>query len=658
MKNVRLKRLSYKNYRGQTRTIDFAKGKVCVRGANGTGKSTMQNAFLWLNTLADSDDKANSDLFDTTLDFTSDNAMLAEVEEILDIDGVEYKFKRTAKQKWTRKRGEAEYKKADSDEYTYYVDDLAVSAKGYKERLESVFGTSIDKLKLMLNIRYYQIIDWKTLRKHFADMVGVIDKSELKGNYSKIESVIEEIEKKPENKGNAVDILKEQLRQQINPLKKASEEIETYIAGKKSSLPDITDVGDARRRSEEIRLRIAEIDKAIMGLSDTNKPFVEKRKSELAEIEKWERDMAADKEAYEDVQSEPLLRLKQQLFAVEKENAQIDLFNRNIERDKNNIEYQIKTAEQQIEFLEEDLVRLRKSKEEIKSRVFNSDMICPTCGQSLPEEKVNSARETFYSVRDKDLQEVCECGVRTSAQQQKQIELISNLKKQIEELPKKKTPLDVNELTAQLSELRAGYVPFENTEQYKSYKDRINGMRKNLTAIPEIDASELQNEKERLSQEQEEVITIMARENLHDDIMAAISCSTLQQEGLNAQMAILEGMLQMCISREREWAAIVRDRANRFMSYCKVEMTDISKSGDINDICTVTADGVDVKGTANYAKKVLAGIDIANAFQKNAGLCLPLFLDNMESITESLPSVDNQLILTFADPEYKNLTVI
>ena len=87
-------------------------------------------------------------------------------------------------------------------------------------------------------------------------------------------------------------------------------------------------------------------------------------------------------------------------------------------------------------------------------------------------------------------------------------------------------------------------------------------------------------------------------------------------------------------------------------------MTEINKSGEINDICTVTIDGVDV-GVANTARQIMAGIDIAKAFQTNAELDMPMFVDNAEQITDNnIPVISNQMILTYVDANYPELSII
>ena len=153
MKEVKIDWLSLENFKGRTMRVEFKDGITEIRGTNEAGKSTLANGFFWLMTGADSKDRTNYDLFDSTREFTHENAIPAVSEAGLRIDGVQRILKRTARQKWTRPRGKEEYVKDKSDEYLYYIDGLAVSAKAYKDFIEQTFAP-IDKLKLMLNVRY------------------------------------------------------------------------------------------------------------------------------------------------------------------------------------------------------------------------------------------------------------------------------------------------------------------------------------------------------------------------------------------------------------------------------------------------------------------------------------------------------------------------
>lgn len=648
MKKVTLKRLTLENWRAQNRIIDFS-DRTVIRGANGAGKSTVFESFLWLLTGADALDRTNYDLYDNTKEFTYENAIPAVVEGVFDVDGVEYVFKRSAKQKWIRPRGKSEYVKDKSDEYLYYIDGLAVSAKVYKDRIEELFA-DIDKLKLMLNVRYYQMLDWKARRKHFSDMVGIISDSELKGDYTSIAELLE--------KYKSTDAAKEKLRQEINPLKKSNDSLESEIKGMESMLPGLDGVEEAEKEIDAKQERISEIDKEIMGLGEANKPFVEKREKELAAIREKKQAIANAEKEWNDEQFSKCRNIQQQIADIDSENKKIqDENTRRLER-ISSINNQIDIANQQYIFLDEELVRLRKENKSIKSRVFDENQVCQSCGQPLPYDCISELKEAFYDKREKDHKSCVEKGVRTRDNRDKQQEIINNLKKSLDEMPPERELLDKDSLLAALDEANENAIPFENSDMFRILNNQLNLMESQLTVVPEVNADELVAEKKRLSVEITELSKIVLKKTERERGEKTIAEKEKEKSKTGVELARLEGLFDKCVEREREWAAIVRDRANKYLHYCKVEMIELSKAGEMTDICTVTIDGVDV-GVANTARQLVAGIDIAEAFQMNAGLNLPLFVDNAEQICDcNIPAVENQMILTYVDEKCPELTVI
>ncbi len=649
MKRVTLKKLTLENWRAQNRDIDFS-CKTIVRGANGAGKSTVTDAFFWLLTGVDAQNRTNYDLYDNTKEFTPENAEPAVVEGVFDIEGVEYTFKREAKQKWTRKRGTNVYEKAKSDDYTYYIDGLAVSAKSYNERVEALFA-DIDKLKLMLNVRHYQILDWKVLRKHFADMVGVVSKDELKGGYSAIAPLLAKYENDPTFKGDALATVKEKLRQQINPLKDSMERFDSEIKGMKAMLPDLDGVEEAKVAIEEKRTRIEEIDREIVGMGDANKPFIEKRNAELAAIAEKKRSIELARQEWDERQNEPIAELRKKLFDLQTENYKIGNDNSAAKQRKAAIERQIEAAKQQYDYFDKERDRLKAEKEKAVAAVFDDNRTCPTCGQPLPDDMVAKMKKDFYETRDKTVAAIIERGKKVRAMRDEQSALIADLEAQANSIEIKPL-LDAAAIEADIESVKVQ--PFDDSALIVELKE----MEDSLTVVPVLNTEALLTEKATLDREIQELQKIVAKESRLAEDNAKITAKESEASATGVELAKLEGLFNKCVEREREWASIVRDRANKYLHYCKVEMTELNKSGDLVDVCTITIDGVDV-GVANTARQIIAGIDIAEAFQQNAGLNLPLFIDNAEQICDcNIPAVDNQVVLTYVDDKYPELTII
>lgn len=78
---------------------------------------------------------------------------------------------------------------------------------------------------------------------------------------------------------------------------------------------------------------------------------------------------------------------------------------------------------------------------------------------------------------------------------------------------------------------------------------------------------------------------------------------------------------------------------------------------DLQEICTCLVGGVDYVNL-NTASKVNASVDIINGISKAAGIEVPLFVDNVESVNELQPSKQQQIMLKVVENEDLTVKVI
>jgi DNA repair exonuclease SbcCD ATPase subunit len=651
MKKITLKSLSLENWRAMSLSFEFAaSGKTIIRGENGTGKSHVVDAFLWLLTGVDALGRSNYDLFDRTKDFTPENAIPAVVKAEFVVDGYPLTVQRSAKQKWTRPRGKAEYVKDKSDEYKYFIDDLEVSANDFKARIEETF-MEIEKLKLATNVRAIQSLDWQKRRKHFADMVGEIKDEELQGDYSAIADLLRQYK--------GTEGAKAKLSQLISPLKKQEDEILADIKATRSLLPDLSQCDEAEKQINDKKARIQEIDSEITGIGEANKPFIEKRKKEEAEIAEKRSLLAKAKAEYELKVSDSLSEERQKLSLAQAERKAALDFNASLSKEKKSIENDILSAKADVEYLTEAREELKKQKEEAKAREFSYNNICPTCGQQLPydEEKVSQARRKFNDAKEKEIEAIVTKGKATRARLDERKARVEELEAKLSQLAPREVP-DTTALERDFEARKLATAPFEATQRYIYATQEIEELTKALTTIPEAeDTTALTQEKQQILSDIEMLSKVVARREEYARAEQRIEQkqTTLRENGI--EKARLEGLLENVLQREREWADIVRTRANQYLTCCHVEMTELSKSGELVDICSISIEGVDIN-TTNTARKIIAGVDIARAFMKKYGVELPLLIDNAEQITpDNLPTHTGQMIALYVDERYRELTL-
>lgn len=645
MKEVIFDKLKLTNFRGQNLEIDF-QDKTHIVGPNGSGKTTVFNGILWLFIGTDDLDRTNYDLYDNTKEFTSENAIPVEDELWLRVDGQPMKLKKTAKQKWVRKRGQVEYVKDKSDEYKYYIDDLEVSANSYKQQIEAIFAPT-DKLPLMLNIRHFLTLEWRKLRKHFADIVGEVQESELVGDYTSISELLKRGSEKA----------KEYVRQQLLPLKNQQTDIKADIKANQRSLPDLSDVDEAMAQLESKKARIAEIDAEIEGVGIANKPFVDKRNAELKQIDEMKAALSRASASWDADQRAEVKKAEQAYEAAKREAKAVEDYNHSLNAHAESFDAQIKSLDTDIAETTEQRDKLREVNEEIKGREFTSAPECPHCHQPLPVEMIPAARKAFYDANDAERAVIVERGKALNDKIAKKEAMRDELIAKKSELVIKDVP-DVEPLRIALEDARAKVVPFTETEEYRNLTKQIEDAESALTVVPEVNTFELADEKKQILDDIQSLSSTLAKVELHKSITDTIE--GLQSDLRETSIAITkwDGLMAKLMEREREWAEIVRTRANKYLKRCHVEMVEFSKAGEVNDICSVSIDGVDV-GVTNSANKVICGVDVAQAFMHRYDINLPVIIDNVEQVTsDNIPEVDGQIITLRVSPPISDETVI
>lgn len=626
------------NWRAQNQIIQFSKITE-IRGRNKEGKSSIMNAFLWLMTGYDEYDRANYQLFDNTVEHTYENAVPASVEAVLEVNGNEYTFKKTAKQGWIRPRGKSEYERKGTDDYSFFSDGIEVSATQYKSQIESLLAP-IDKLKIMLNLRYFMMLDWKDMRKQLEAMVGEIESVDFKGDYSMI---LQDLIK------YTPDEMKSKYKQQIAEIKKNTDGLPKAIETLQTNLPDLKEVEEARKAIDEAKQQIADIDEKIVGVGDFAKPYIEKRNAELAEISKLE-------EEYNKAQSVYLSNFNDELEKIQKEIRDVDSYNADVEKANKKAESDKENAKKELENMTDLLSGLRKRHEELteqnkecKARLFTGEK-CAYCGQELPEDKLEEARKRFNEQKEKDHAYIVAQGKKNKEYLERALKGIENLKAEIEKPLEVLEKKDKSDLEAKLANLRASFVLYDKTTEGVAKLSVIEEKQANLTVIPQQDNEALLNMKRGLLDEIEANSKKLGLKDEYDKQVEKIKALQEELKNNSIELAKLERKLAKVKEYEEEKAKIISDRVNGKFEYVQIEMSETNKSGDIVPACVVKDNkGVNALVT-NNASRVLCGIDIAIAFQNFYGLSLPLFIDNYELFSEdNQPDINRQVVRMIVD---------
>lgn len=639
MKNVIVKSIELGNWRGQSRKLLFG-NKNEIRGRNKEGKSTLLNAFLWLLTGYDEYNRSNYQLFNNKVEQTYDNAVPASVEAIFDVNGNEYKFKKVAKQGWARTRGGATYERKGTDTYQFYVDDIEVSSTNYKDTIESIFAP-IDKLKIMLNIRYFLMLDWKDMRKQLECLVGEINERDFKGDYGEIEADL---------KGYTTEQLKTAYRAQKREITKNTDSLPKAIETLKQNLPDMSGVEEAQKVVDECNSEIERIMEEMQGKTSKIQPLIDRRDKELKEVSLLEEDYKKAESVYRQNYVDELTKCQSEIAEVERKNAQIERDNRDNRAQREALKIRIDNKNKELEELQAYRETLLEQNKKVKELVFDEDK-CPYCGQELPEDKLEEQRAKFNENKEAKHKAIVSEGKSNNAKIQACQDEIARLTDELQQVAPFDRPLeDVSKAKEKYLSVKTSFVGYEQTTEGKAKRSVIAEKRANLTIVPEIDNSEFAAKRSVLASKKDEALKKLGLKDEYDRQIAKIASLQDELKANNIELAKVEGKIAKVDEYEQERAEIINKKVSSKFQYISVKMSEQNKSGEFVPSCIITDnEGVNAMVT-NNASRILCGIDISLAFQDFYGLRLPLWVDNAESINfGNLPNISNQEVLLYVD---------
>ena len=618
--------MTLSNFKGQNAHHVFGDINRCS-GRNGSGKSTIIAAWNWLicgQTKAEV--SANDNLFDNRQPITPDTPT-ASVEAVVDIDGTEYILKRAATAAFTRKRGTSEMVKSASDTYKYFIDSLEYNATEYKDWLSANICQD-DMLKYVLSGEYFIALvrdDKKKGRTIIEKTVGSVERSEMKGNYSDIDELLQKM---------TPDQIDEQSKNLSKSIDARLNEIPTIISQKDAEISEIkqTDFTAIQNEIDTLEGEQKSIEEKIFDYSARMKPLLDAKA-------KAEGDKQMKQEVYDKAKTtytQNLINEDNNLCAdisrMEKSNA--DKQSRIAELQRMNA-----TDEKQKAEYEQSINELRDKAKEIESRKFSSTGVCPTCGQSLPQEMLSDEEVRFNEAKKKEYDTVVARGKEIKGW----IENIDNtIAKRNEEIRTLETSFeDVEPLKQKLNTLRTSDIaPFELTEQGKALQADIDAV-----VIPEVKMPEDGELKQQAADIKEELKFLYMKKGLQSRLSSLetdIDALRSEQREKGAELAMYERRRQLVKEYKQEQMEILSHKVNDSLNCSSIECWSQQIDGTmVSDLVLKNSEGVNF-ATANQASRILTTCDIQRFFCKKLGVQMPVFIDESSTIQESnLPLYDN-----------------
>ena len=667
MKSVELKTISMQNYRCFHGEKEFHAefGKTTrISGKNGSGKSTVMNAFMETLTGKNADG-TQADNVRPIIDGQEVEGVDVERTIVLDIDGKETEIKKVTKQKRERVNGEMQYV-LGSNVNSYTVDGIAFNQK----KLDEFISENIcppETLLACCNPNAFLSLKSTTDMRAFLEKMAGFDLNEYIKSLGAEFAEVEEI-----TKGHPIEQVQKTLNKQLTDQKKATTKAETewkYEKGKAvdSGGDDVTRLTDRKVNYEK---QIATLDEQEKSLDDVMAAYDQKSK-DILDL-KFEQSEVVRKANEGLVQQRKTLdceifSLNQDMKSAENSlrMAEMDLRHANMGIERHTAE--IKKAQEdwksysEREYPEEALER-------IKAEQFDeSSLICPTCVQYLAVEQAEKIRSdfeqkkakriadeenvktSFYEAKDKKLTEITESGNKAAADLKEAKKAQAEAERKVTELKQKITSLameiqqkqtelsslpesvdlsdnaEYQKITAEIEQAEAALHEMNNgSEKRREITDKRNGF---IRECAKIDA-EINNIQRKKQAHEEEV----------EKLYQAFRESSQKEADIQRKKDILKNF---SIKKNERIASMI----NPVFSEFQFEFLEFTQDGNPVETCRMVSDGIEYRDM-NHSKKILVQSDLLRGFQELSGLNLFVFIDDTESVNDdNLPNMDRQMIL-------------
>lgn len=662
-KSIVIKSISLLNFKGiKNQTIEF--GKVTdIFGANGTGKTTVFDAFTWCLFGKDSTDRKDFNV-KNTVEKTLNKAD-HEVIVNLEVNGLTQELKRVYKENWVKKRGFEEREFA-GNVTEYYWNGVPMQQKEFQQRVSEVLEEGI--FKLITNPLALNLMKWQDRRNILTAMAPVTEEELANGNEA-FEKLLQDA-----SSYKSLEDYKKMIKASIKKAKEDIALIPARIDEVTRQKPEALDFVKIKSDLDAKEKELAAVDNQIQNANAGTDAIVSKRREQSIAIGNLENEITNIESAARNEANKP------------EDNSELTSLISSL----NNKNSELITAENGLKTLREskeskskrvgELVSQMNSKREhwnsenSKTFVFNEeDCKCPTCNTKFEQSKVEQKRTelltNFNANKSAILSRINSDGA--SLKQEKE-----NLESEIISLTERITKgegvfdvlsddfkcieLNIVALRSNISNkpkdtnLIYEYILSENTS-YKVKKQEVEKLKSELVVVPEVDNSSLIEHRKLIVVEIDNLKIQLNLKAQIDNCNARIQQLNEEEKILSQQIANVEKIEFTIESFNKLKVDTLENEINKRFKFVKFRMFETQINGGEAECCDALIDGVPFSD-ANTASRINAGIDIINTLCDFYQVTAPIWIDNRESIVELIES-ESQIVNLIVSGEDKKLRV-
>ncbi|MBU8728344.1 AAA family ATPase [Bacillus pumilus] len=644
-KNIRLAELHLLNFKGvKSFTLETGGESAKVYGGNATGKTTLFDAFMWLLFDKDSQNKKDFEIKTLSKDNKAVSGVDHEVSAVLLIDGKSVELKKVYSEKWTKKRGSA--KQVFSGHTTnYHVNGVPVKKKEFAEKVNEIISEDI--FKLITSPSYFnEQMKWQDRLNVLMEIGGAVTDEDViskNNSLSKLQSILDE---------RSLDEQKSILAEKRKKITKLLEQYPVRIDEINLSIDDVSDL-DHEQLKEELKA----LESSLMALEDKVRSIrADAGADRKKRVLQLEIDLQQIMNEYDSKRFQVVNEKKEAYYKAKNDLSQI----------QNDLSNLITKKEHLTPFLsqiDKERFELRKEWSKKYEESFEDHQTaCPTCGQALPEEKIQAAIEKFNLQKSDSLERIADKGKQLGIEYDSKQNELYEVDEQIQKLnlEEKFKASNLEKLKENMEQAETSIAPLSDNPMYLAKVEELEKINNEIQSGEQETSGTVQAINEQIKGKQQEMTLIRNDLSRIDQAQKALNrINELKEEERKMADEYNEVEQQSFLIEEfiRTKMNLMEERINSKFKYARFKLFEEQVNGGLTETCETLYEGVPYSKGLNNAARINVGLDIINTLNEHYGISAPIFVDNAEAVTE-LIETDSQLISLVVSKKDKQLRVV
>lgn len=643
MKRITIKRMSLVNFKGfRDYTIDFDPYLTEIRGCNGSGKTTIFDAFMWLLFGKNSEDRQQFGIKTLDAEGKVIPQIPHEVSAILDVSGEEVRLCRRYNEKWVRRRGTETAEHVGHEEERLY-NDVPCSVKEFSDKINALCSEQM--FKYITNPLHFTSQKQSDQRAILFQIAGGVEDTQIAADNVSFEALLDTLQGKSiEEYKREIAAKKKRIQSELNGIPERIDEQQRVVSSITEDFAAVEkDLKEKEQQLVDVDAQLLDISNRVNAANDV-KVKNAKRIGELEdEMIKLERSLHAEASSGYFAALKAKNELSSKLLTV----------NMNIKAETSNIEATGKEIDR-CKLLRTDLIAEWK-RINAQTLTFNEgDFICPTCKRPLDVADIELKQERMSSNFNAQKAQQLEANVKKGKANNAYMEELSgkiefhknNIAKYEEEASQLKAQI-VATVTPQEPDMAAIYA---SNEQWADLDSRIKELSDQLRYSPQsADDATLKAQKKVLWEDIKSLRAVLAQKSILAHANKRIAELTKMQREQTQALTELEWVEFTIAEFSKAKAAAIEDKINSLFHAVRFKLFDTQMNGEEVETCEALIDGVPFSD-ANAAGRFNAGLDIINTLCKYNDVSAPIFADNAESVNE-ITHTDSQMICLYVSED-------